>query len=428
MLALCRVMPERLRQNALEEEERGWRGAFDALPRAARPHVFQCDSAELVHYANAMPASDSSAASAVPPSTPERGRGDNHYRTTSGSAASSELRVRRVSLSAPAFRRGGQLLLGPRVLRVTARSDTATVPLLVVPQHTGREEEGSAAAGRVLYRARKGKMNEMDGALKTVDDTKASLLSEQERIAKEYRGCTDELDNAETSIRRRAQRLDERRNRAVEVHGIQNASDDDLLEINVGGSLIAARRGTLCQIKGSRFEAIFSGRWQKMLQKDREGRIFLDVNPKCFRALLDCLKDLKAESSLGTKPSIDDEYYRMLGQLSKMFGIQEFLPIYDVVGDSNILATDDKIMKLRNLLGEHDNSWNLLHRSTRDGFDPSRFHKNCDGKERTMTYSHPIKIGIKDGENGNNAIYSHHNLGPTYGRRFADEYSYRREF
>lgn len=227
-------------------------------------------------------------------------------------------------------------------------------------------------------------MNEMDGALKTVDDTKASLLSEQERIANEYRGCSDELDNAETSIRKRAQRLDERRNRAIEVHGIQNASDDDLLEINVGGSLIAARRGTLCQIKGSRFEAIFSGRWQKMLQKDREGRIFLDVNPKCFRALLDCLKDLKAESSVG-KPSIDDEYYRMLGQLSKMFGIQEFLPIYDVVGDSNILATDDKIMNLRNLLGEHDNSWNLLHRSTRDGFDPSRFHKNCDGKERTMT-------------------------------------------
>ena len=299
----------------------------------------------------------------------------------------------------------------------------------------------------------------MDGVLKALDDTKASLLSEQERIATAYRRCTEELDNAEVSIRDRARRLEKRRNRAVEEHGFPNATDDDLLEINVGGTLFAARRGTLCLLKESRFEAVFSGRWQKTLQKDREGRIFFDANPKCFRALLDCLKDLKAEqpSAGKTKPTIYDEYYRLLAQLSKMVGIQDYLPIYDMVGDSKILTTDDKIMKLRNLLGEHDDSWTLLHRSSRDGFDASSFHKNCDEKERTMTvietdcgkilggyarcswssnnhygnrnspdaflflflkqHSHPIKMGIKDVEHGHNAIYNHHYMGPAYGDR-----------
>ena len=33
--------------DALEEEKSGWRGAFDAVPGAARPHGFQCESADV---------------------------------------------------------------------------------------------------------------------------------------------------------------------------------------------------------------------------------------------------------------------------------------------------------------------------------------------------------------------------------------------
>jgi hypothetical protein len=55
-------------------------------------------------------------------------------------------------------------------------------------------------------------------------------------------------------------------------------SDDDIIEINVGGENINAKRGTLFQIKGTRLEALFSGRWDKKLLRDSSGRIFLNVN------------------------------------------------------------------------------------------------------------------------------------------------------
>ena len=38
------------------------------------------------------------------------------------------------------------------------------------------------------------------------------------------------------------------------VNGIVDAKDDDLVEINAGGRVIAAKRSTLTQLKGTRFE------------------------------------------------------------------------------------------------------------------------------------------------------------------------------
>ncbi len=69
------------------------------------------------------------------------------------------------------------------------------------------------------------------------------------------------------------------------MHGNPNASGDDMLEINAGGKVIVAKRSTLTQhMVGTKFGALFSGRWEKKLQRDGDGRIFLDVNPECFQA------------------------------------------------------------------------------------------------------------------------------------------------
>lgn len=67
-----------------------------------------------------------------------------------------------------------------------------------------------------------------------------------------------------------------------------------LSRLNVGGDTsFVTRRDTLTAIEGSRLSQLFSGRWDKVLPKDRDGRIFLDLDPVQFRALLSWLVDTK---------------------------------------------------------------------------------------------------------------------------------------
>ena len=52
-------------------------------------------------------------------------------------------------------------------------------------------------------------------------------------------------------------------------------------------------RYTLTHIKGTMLEALLWGRWEKSLIRDRDGRMFMDVNPTCFQAVVDYLNELR---------------------------------------------------------------------------------------------------------------------------------------
>ena len=51
-------------------------------------------------------------------------------------------------------------------------------------------------------------------------------------------------------------------------------------------------------MKGTRLEALFSGRWDKKLSRDGHGRIFLDVDPTCFQAIVDYLSEMIEHHSM----------------------------------------------------------------------------------------------------------------------------------
>eukprot|EP00957_Ditylum_brightwellii_P179431 13669079-Ditylum_brightwellii.AAC.1 len=69
----------------------------------------------------------------------------------------------------------------------------------------------------------------------------------------------------------------------AEEYGDTNVDDDDFIHVNAGGRVVTANRGTLTYQKGTMLEALFSGRWEKKIQRDEYGHIFLDVNPTCFQ-------------------------------------------------------------------------------------------------------------------------------------------------
>ena len=102
------------------------------------------------------------------------------------------------------------------------------------------------------------------------------------------------LDDKESSLKERLNELTKKRLNPDHVNF--EVADGDLVEVNAGGKIVAAKRSTLTQFEGTKFEALFSGRWDKKLQRDSNRRIFLDINSVCFHVIVDYLNEMTISS------------------------------------------------------------------------------------------------------------------------------------
>ena len=71
--------------------------------------------------------------------------------------------------------------------------------------------------------------------------------------------------------------------------------NDNIVYLNVGGTKMATKRSTLCQVEESLLAAMFSGRWENV-DRDEDGHVFLDYNPELFVLVLDYLRAKKIET------------------------------------------------------------------------------------------------------------------------------------
>lgn len=101
--------------------------------------------------------------------------------------------------------------------------------------------------------------------------------------------------------------------------------DDDVISLNIGGKNMAASRSTLCQVEGSLLASMFSGRWEDGLKKDKQGNVFLDFNPTCFKLILNYLRAKKIETprSQAEKPKPPEE------ETSNYWNLVEYLGLRD---------------------------------------------------------------------------------------------------
>jgi len=157
-----------------------------------------------------------------------------------------------------------------------------------------------------------------------------------------------------------------------------------MLDINVGGEMIRVSRETFTHTKGTVLEALFSGRWDNQLQRDKKGCIFLDVNPTCFRCIIDHLKDCMTDPSFDNTSHlrVDDENQAFLEHTLRSLGFGD-----SFVDESNILTARKFISPVREFLRESDvpGKLRLLYRATRDGMEGSIFHEKCDNHYPTVT-------------------------------------------
>eukprot|EP00804_Cyclotella_cryptica_P029138 CCRYP_005305-RA/>CCRYP_005305-RA protein AED:0.32 eAED:0.32 QI:309/1/1/1/0.66/0.5/4/823/587 len=223
--------------------------------------------------------------------------------------------------------------------------------------------------------------------MEDVEIAKKKLAECWSKHEAEFKKEMQRLDDAERALHHRVQELNAEKKKALECNGNTDvASDDDLVEINAGGKIIVARRSTLTQLKGTRLEALFSGRWDKRLQRDAKGRIFLDVNSICFQAIVDYLNELviSPPNFPSEPPHVESELQHVLVHQLELFGITDDITLFDT---SKILSNINDWGMIFNWLKEEecDGSVRLLYRASRDGFSHTSFRKKCSNRGPTLT-------------------------------------------
>ncbi|KAL7542399.1 hypothetical protein ACHAWF_007171, partial [Thalassiosira exigua] len=290
----------------------------------------------------------------------------------------------------------------------------------------------------------------MEKVLLADDHLKAARNS----FDRDYEAAATELNRKQSDLAERMEKLNETRLRIAHEHGNVNASENDLVEINAGGKIIAAKRSTLTQQIGTRMEALFSGRWDKTLQRDSNGRIFLDVNPACFQAIVDYFNEMaiSSEDDPPHPPVVCDEDTRILRSQLELLGLYAAkMPDSDIIGD----IEEVKLLHDWMEVDGSDVELDLLYRSSRDGLSGANFHSKCDDRGCTLTvvettdgfvlggYSnapwtsgnsgwkvadkaflfvlsgndvtHPRKMKLRDADH---AVFDHSGYGPTFGEGY----------
>mmetsp|Transcript_31410 Transcript_31410/g.74992 ORF Transcript_31410/g.74992 Transcript_31410/m.74992 type:complete len:355 (+) Transcript_31410:77-1141(+) len=191
------------------------------------------------------------------------------------------------------------------------------------------------------------------------------------------------LDKKESDLTTRLQDLNQKKRDAAKSHGSEDALDEDIVEINAGGKLISAKRSTLTQLKGTRLEALFSGRYDQKSRRDADGRIFLDVNPVCFQAIVDYLNELAItpDGVSTSPPTVEADLGHILNHQLELFGLNEKF-------GSAIIKDGDNIAQLREWIskaGSGSCGLGLLFSSSDDGKSVANFHSKCDNKGPTLT-------------------------------------------
>ena len=257
------------------------------------------------------------------------------------------------------------------------------------------------------------------------------------------------LDEKENDLVKRLQDLNRKKLDIAKSHGSEDALDEDLVEINAGGKLISVKRSTLAQLKGTRLEALFSGRYDQKLRRDDDGRIFLDVNPICFQAIVDYLNELAItpEGVPTSPPTVESNLGHILNHQLELFGLSSGGPSSIIKQGNNIAQLVDWISTTG---GFGSCGLDLLFRSSVDGKSVDNFHSKCDNKGPTLSIIETTEGHIVGGYScapwkssggycrsdgaflfhlsgsqllksdltgsyDSNAIYCHQSYGPTFG-------------
>ncbi|XP_028410831.1 uncharacterized protein LOC114533497 [Dendronephthya gigantea] len=158
------------------------------------------------------------------------------------------------------------------------------------------------------------------------------LLTKFNELMKRFKNEFDEIIEAErTMMRAEVEAFNEEKKR-MQASAVR---DDDILHLNVGGQKFTTKRSTLCQVEGSLFAKMFSGRWEDSLERDHDGAVFFDFNPQFVAIILDYLraKRISTLENPNKIPKIPEDQVRNFNILVKYLCLSDEIFPTEIVFD-----------------------------------------------------------------------------------------------
>ena len=147
-----------------------------------------------------------------------------------------------------------------------------------------------------------------------------NLLTKFDEMVKRFRQEFSEIVESERAkIKAEVEAYNAEKQRIEAV----NVNDDDLIDLNVGGTKLTTTRSTLCQVEGSLLASMFSGRWEDNIKRDKDGAVFFDFNPHHFILILDYLrvKKIKTPETPPPMPKVPEDQKESFRSLLQYLGL-----------------------------------------------------------------------------------------------------------
>ena len=135
--------------------------------------------------------------------------------------------------------------------------------------------------------------------------------------------CRQQLRDRFVQLEQQRSDLEAKYNACAKLHGNVKADGNDTIRLNVGGARIMVKRSVLTLLSDSKLAVLFSGRSDKKLLRDKKNRIFLDVDPVCFKIMLDYLTQCSKlpAAPLFSLPEVSEELKSTFDFLCTFFEI-----------------------------------------------------------------------------------------------------------
>jgi hypothetical protein len=149
-----------------------------------------------------------------------------------------------------------------------------------------------------------------------------------------------------------------------------------IIKLSIGGTKVDVKRDSLEKCPRNYLSLLLSGRYDRILPRDREGRIFIDIDIEHIEPILGYIQRLFTDSHELLNDSPDGLTLSPLLLNGVPTVLQYFnLPIpYEQIIDSAILSWEADRKWVRDALGcEYEYNLKLIHRASRDGFLKTSF-------------------------------------------------------
>ncbi|CAK9022382.1 unnamed protein product [Durusdinium trenchii] len=230
----------------------------------------------------------------------------------------------------------------------------------------------------------------------TLEELASALTTQLTKDKERAKSQMHQLKEAERQLEEKQQQLDELEKRIFAMtDGL-----DDVIELNVGGQHMSTTRGVLCCAQGSMLAGMFSGNFDSSHKRDKDGRIFLDVDPPLFEKVLRHLRlrRIASPEQPAPLPHVPEDLRAEWDMMIKYFGLDLYM--YGMSASCNIFQRIAEMVEVDQAKLQENDIVRITLSST--GGVPSSSHQEVLGSigfsERSLENSYgayPNSITIK---------------------------------